>query len=229
VICRPPSNRPLQNGQTLHANDASKSRIPLGAYQLFLCGTIPALHADEVACPSDAVPTGTAEIDKGAVHVDAQLIPPSHDYKLDPLSPRILWHRRFGHAQSPRLDRTADYVAGLTKHKSPSFCECCIRAKLRKKNATKEPATRPAASAPLGQVSADLVEFTVHKDETLDTIDGYRYACVFVDGYSRYKHVFLMKTKDQSLDALKDFIRHVGKPKQLLTDKDKVFVAGSFA
>ena len=239
VICRPPSHRPLQPGQSVHPNDASKSRVPLGAYQLFLCGTIPPIHAPpsqasdtvtdlETACPSDAV-QGTTEVDKGAIHVDAQLIPPSHDYKLDPLSPRILWHRRFGHAQSPRLDRTADYVAGLTRHKSPNFCECCIRAKLRKKNASKDPATRPAASAPLGQVSADLVEFTVHKDETLDTIDGYRYACVFVDGYSRYKHVFLMKTKDQSLDALKDFIRRVGKPKQLLTDKDKVFVAGQFA
>jgi transposase InsO family protein len=100
---------------------------------------------------------------------------------------------------------------------------------LRKKNASKDPAVRPNASEPLGQVSIDLVEFTVHKDETLATIDGYKYACVFVDGYSRHKHVYLMKTKDESLDALKDYCRHVGTPKQILTDKDKVFIGNPFA
>ena len=80
-------------------------------------------------------------------------------------------------AQLPRLDKTADYVAGLGKYKLPSFCECCIRAKLRKRNASKDPAVRPNAFEPPGQVSLDLVEFTVHKDETLATIDGYKYAC----------------------------------------------------
>ena len=32
--------------------------------------------------------------------------------------------------------------------------------------------------------------------------------------------MYLMKTKDEALDTLKDYCRHVGLPKQVLTDKD---------
>ena len=54
------------------------------------------------------------------------------------------------------------------------------------------------------------------------------YACGSVDGYSPHKHVYLMKTKDEALDALKDYCCHVGTPKQVLTDKDKVFISNPF-
>ena len=107
---------------------------------------------------------------------------------------------------------------------SPSFCECYIRAKLRKKNASKDLAVRPNASEPLGQVSLDLIKF-----KTLATIDGYKCACIFVDGYSQHKHMYLMKTKDEALDALKDYCCHVSTPKQVLTNKDKVFIGNPFA
>ena len=239
VVCRPTKANPLRSGQTVLPNNANKARIPLGAFHLIVHGHIPppadcADNAYIVDCHgctyapchhnafNNTVKDATdTTVDQGAIDVDAQLIPPSHHYRLDPLSPRFIWHRRYGHAQSPGLDRTADYVAGLTKHKSPAFCECCIRAKLRKKNASKDPAVRPNASEPLGQVSIDLVEFTVHKDETLATIDGYKYACVFVDGYSRHKHIYLMKTKDESLDALKDYCRHVGMHTETNTDRQR--------
>ena len=49
------------------------------------------------------------------------------------------------------------------------------------------------------------------------------------DDYSRHKHVYLMKTKDEALYALKDYCRHVGNPKQVLTDKDKAFIGNPFA
>ena len=39
----------------------------------------------------------------------------------------------------------------------------------------------------------------------------------------------MMKTKDEALDALKEFVRAVGKPAELLTDQDKVFIGNPFA
>ena len=143
------------------------------------------------------------------------------------MSPRILWHRRFGHAQSPRLDKTSDYVAGLPRTRPPAYCECCIRAKLRKKNASRDPAARPHASQPLGEVSAYIIEFRVRDNECVSTVDNHRFAVVFVDGFSRYKHAYMMHTKDEALDAIKDFVRQVGKPRRLLTDKDSVFIRGA--
>ena len=73
-------------------------------------------------------------------------------------------------------------------------------------------------------MSCDLVEFTIHKDETIQSIDGHRFAAVFVDGYSRYKFVYPMKTKDETINAIKAFVAHAGKPSLLLTDQDKVFL-----
>ena len=35
-------------------------------------------------------------------------------------------------------------------------------------------------------------------DAKLTSIDSYRYGAVFVDGFSRYKHVYMMKTKDEA-------------------------------
>ena len=32
-----------------------------------------------------------------------------------------------------------------------------------------------------------------------------------------------MKTKDESIDAIKEFVAQVGKPKELLTDQDKCY------
>ena len=77
-------------------------------------------------------------------------------------------------------------------------------------------------------MSCDLVEFTIHKDETIQSIDGHRFAAVFVDGYSRYKFVYPMKTKDETINAIKAFVAHAGKPSLLLTDQDKVLLGKSF-
>ena len=95
---------------------------------------------------------------------------------------------------------------------------------MRKKNASRDPAARPHADRPLGEVSCDLVEFTIHKDETIQSIDGHRFAAVFVDGYSRYKFVYPMKTKDETINAVKAFVAHAGKPSLLLTEEDLVLV-----
>jgi transposase InsO family protein len=98
---------------------------------------------------------------------------------------------------------------------------------LRKKNASRDPAARPHASQPLGEVSADIIEFRVRDNECVSTVDNHRFAVVFVDGFSRYKHAYMMHTKDEALDAIKDFVRQVGKPRRLLTDKDSVFIRGA--
>ena len=45
-----------------------------------------------------------------------------------------------------------------------------------------------------------------------------KYAVVFVDGCSRYKYVYPIAKKSDTLFAFKKFVQQVGKPQSILTD-----------
>ena len=154
------------------------------------------------------------------VAVDVTLVPPTHTIRLDALAEPVLWHRRFGHIGGKALQRTAQHVSGLRRHRTPKFCDCCVRAKLAKSPTPKYAAVRAHADKPLGQVSIDTIEYSLRSTETTTALTGCKYAAVFVDGYSRYRYVHPMRSKAaaESLQALKKFIQHVGKPEHILTD-----------
>ena len=48
--------------------------------------------------------------------------------------------------------------------------------------------------------------------------DGFRYAVGFIDSYSRFRAVYPMKSKDEVMTKLQQFIVDVGKPKVLGSD-----------
>ena len=82
-------------------------------------------------------------------------------------------------------------------------------------------AVRPAASVPLGQVSIDT-----HGPYPLKSLGGHAYVLVFVDGYSRYTHCRLMKSKTETTAAIKEFCSEIGRPNCVLTDWGTEFEGG---
>ena len=79
-------------------------------------------------------------------------------------------------------------------------------------------AERPSASVPLGQVSIDLIEFRNRTNDLVSTVSSCKYCVVFVDGCTRYKYVYPIAKKSDTLFAMKKFVQQVGKPQSILTD-----------
>ena len=87
-----------------------------------------------------------------------------------------------------------------------------------KSRTNKHRSRRPQARAPLGQVSADIVEYSSESFGAVTDMHGCKYAVVFIDGYSRYSYVVPIKRKSDALWAFQRFVQDVGKPRELLTD-----------
>ena len=51
-----------------------------------------------------------------------------------------------------------------------------------------------------------------------EAVDGHCYAIRFVDSFSRFSKIFIMKKRDEVLDKFKQFWADVGKPGTLLSD-----------
>ena len=58
---------------------------------------------------------------------------------------------------------------------------------------------------------------------------GCKYALVLIDGYSRYAYVVPRRQKSDALNAFKMFVQDVGKPRELLSDCDSVFLGAPFS
>jgi hypothetical protein len=164
------------------------------------------------------------------VEVKATLLPPTHIIREHAPNASILWHRRFGHRLSRKIHDTSKHVLGLARHRDPAFCQCCAQTSMQAKSRTnKHYARRPQAHPPLSQVSADIVEYSSESFGPILDMHGCKFAVVFIDGYSRYSYVVPIKRKSDALWAFKRFVQDVGKPRELLTDCDSVFLGAPFS
>ena len=98
-----------------------------------------------------------------------------------------------------------------------------------KSRSNKHKARRPQANAPLGQVSADLVEYSTASFGPVTDVHGCKFALVLIDGYSRYSYVVPLRRKSDALFAFQKFVQDVGKPRELLSDCDSVFLGDPFS
>lgn len=80
------------------------------------------------------------------------------------------------------------------KHESNSKCEICIQSKM-----TKKPFPRTERTTQMLElVHSDICEFN-----GMLTRGDSRYFIIFIDDYSRYTYVYLMRHKSQALIYLK--------------------------
>jgi hypothetical protein len=112
-------------------------------------------------------------------------------------------HARTGHFQFRHVKEIAKrgQVTGLPKthgdleHK----CEACETGKAHKLPINKLPAQR---ATKIGEV----IHTDIWGPSTVTSPSGSRYAIIFVDDYSRYRRVYFLRTRDQALDAFRQYL-----------------------
>lgn len=105
----------------------------------------------------------------------------------------ILWHKRLGHISREVMERLIkDEI--LTSLDFSDFTSCveCIKGKYTK-------VKKKGAS-----MATELLE-CIHSDiwgpYSIPTINGHKYFISFIDDFSRYSYVYLIREKSEALDV----------------------------
>lgn len=117
-----------------------------------------------------------------------------------------LWHQRFGHLGNENLLKLVNkrMVEGMKimdagEKNEKLLCEPCITAKQ-----TREP-FKPRSDSKRASRPLEIVHSDVCGKITPVSWDGNEYFVSFTDDYTHVSVVYLMKTKDQVLDCLKEY------------------------
>jgi transposase InsO family protein len=113
-----------------------------------------------------------------------------------------LWHRRLCHHHLAGIKKlsSGNLVTGfkLDSQVNPDpVCEACKAGKM---HADPFPISTSRTSKPLQLVHSD-----VHGPMKVPTHQGYRYWVTFIDDFSRFKAVYLLKQKSETFAAFKQF------------------------
>ena len=108
-----------------------------------------------------------------------------------------LWHRRLGHISQKRIDRLV--IEGVLQSFDVRDIEKCVSC-IKGKNTR----TRGKGSSR----ATELLQL-IHTDTCgpfpIATRNGHRYFITFIDDYSRYSYIYLIRDKSESLDTFKIF------------------------
>jgi transposase InsO family protein len=115
---------------------------------------------------------------------------------------RALWHRRLCHIGADRLEQAikGKVATGLVVESdapAPSHCEPCIRGKHHRDPFPQRASHR--ATSFLERIHSDLHQLPVL------TSTGFRYWLLFIDDYSRYFWIYLLRKKSETFDAFTQF------------------------
>jgi transposase InsO family protein len=123
-----------------------------------------------------------------------------------------LWHQRLGHVSQSGLLRLkrSNGVIGIDfdEREDLDFCQGCIEGKAHKVPFPKQSGSR--ATDVLRLVHSDVCDMHAR------TVNGERYFVSFIDDFSRFATIYIIKTKDEVLNCFKKFHKEVtvekGKP-----------------
>ena len=107
----------------------------------------------------------------------------------------MLWHRRLGHISIEKMKKLVNEgVLNTLDFADFETCVHCIKGK--QTNKSKKGANR----------GTNLLEIR-HTDTCCPDMDanGLKYFITFIDDYSRYMYLYLLRSKDEALDAIKVF------------------------
>ena len=113
-----------------------------------------------------------------------------------------LWHERYGHLGYDNLKIARNMVDGMdfdSKDIVDRQCEGCIYGKHCRTPFPKASSTK--SSQPL-----DLIHSDVCGPMSVDSWGGSRYYITFIDDYSRYYFVYMIKHKSDAFEKFKDFV-----------------------
>jgi transposase InsO family protein len=115
---------------------------------------------------------------------------------------RALWHRRLCHIGADRLEqaimgKVATRLVVESDAPVPTHCEPCIRGK-HHRDPFPQRASHRATLFP-ERIHSDLHQLPVL------TSSGFRYWLLFIDDYSRYFWIYLLRKKSETFDAFTQF------------------------
>ncbi|GJT36086.1 retrovirus-related pol polyprotein from transposon TNT 1-94 [Tanacetum coccineum] len=117
-----------------------------------------------------------------------------------------LWHRRLSHLNFATINQltSKDIGDGLSKLKynQDHLCSACEQGKSKK-------ASLPPKLVPSTESKLELLHMDLCGPMRVAGINGMKYILLIVDYYSRYTMVYFLRTKDEALDMIIDFINQV--------------------
>ena len=137
-----------------------------------------------------------------------------------------LWHLRLGHINLDRIHRLVkDGPLGSLKVEALPVCESCIEGKMSR-NSFKKKGQR--VTGPLELVHSDLCG-----PMNVEARGKYEYYITFIDDYSRYGFVYLIRHKSEAFEKFKEYRMEAEKRlgKNLLTlrsDRGGEYLDGNF-
>ena len=133
------------------------------------------------------------------------------------------WHKRYGHRDVRTVKKLLD-ESGI-KYSGPyEQCESCLKGKQKR---SPIPKTSGKKEVPLEMVSTD-----VWGKSRTTSLGGSNYYTTFTDHCSRAVHVYFMKSKDETVTALKEYLADIGTTKhrvaQILSDRGGEYTGNNF-
>ncbi|GJU68334.1 putative ribonuclease H-like domain-containing protein [Tanacetum coccineum] len=130
----------------------------------------------------------------------------------------MLWHRRLGHVNFKNINKLVkeNLVRDLPlkRFENDQTCVACLKGKQHRascKTKAFSPTTKPLFMLHMDLFGPTFVSSLMHK----------KYCLVVTDDYSRFSWVFFLRTKDETSEILKNFIKEI----ENLVDK-KVRISG---
>jgi transposase InsO family protein len=112
-----------------------------------------------------------------------------------------LWHSRLGHVSLPRIQTLVSRGLLGSVSSSPFDCMPCQLGK--------QPALPFNNSESIASATFDLIHSDVWGPSPVPTVGGSRYFVIFVDDFSRYTWIYLMKNRSEVLTIYRDFAKMV--------------------
>ncbi|GMF25303.1 unnamed protein product [Phytophthora fragariaefolia] len=122
------------------------------------------------------------------------------------LSPGSLWHERLGHVSKKKMvlaSRAADGVLSFAQDEEGSvdaFCAGCLCGKMAVSHFSRQSGSVVKTAGLLGIVHSDVMGPMKPQSH-----GGARFVVAFVDDYSRYVHVYLIKAKLEVFARFKEY------------------------
>ncbi|KRZ71003.1 Retrovirus-related Pol polyprotein from transposon TNT 1-94 [Trichinella papuae] len=135
------------------------------------------------------------------------------------------WHRRMGHRDPEAIRKlNKEQLANgieICKCDAENDCEICLTGKM-----TSTPFTKVANRA---KKQIELIHSDICGPMPTATPSDHRYIMTLIDDYSRFTVVYLLKTKDEAVDRIKDYVatlhtRFGRNPVTLRTDNGREYV-----
>ena len=185
------SNKRLTLTNVLHVPDIKKNLV--SASILCKSGVKSVLEADNLILSKNGVFVGKGYACNGMFKLSINEIKEHSAYTVDSLS---LWHARLGHLNYRSLKYMSKH--GLISVTNNDFdkCEICIQAKITKK---------PFPSVEKNSELLDLVHSDICELNGVLTRGGKRYFITFIDDFSKYTRVYLLRNKDEAFDMFKRY------------------------